>query len=180
MDQKLLGLTVQGTDVYSSLVSHASLDGIEEVIAIGQKMGIPIGLKFVRCRHSRRLPARRAHTENLRAVCKKDGVVRSPRTATEGSAFSDYLCEPTGGRDLLQFACGEETDPAAVRGPKWIFGILSSGEFACADLLHGSDPEHGSGSWSLRAEHQSTSVGRKSKFGDVDRGVGGCGEGGFL
>src|SRR5262245_27057163 len=116
-------------------------------------MDSPIGLNVVSCvndRHSSRLPARRVHTENQSGTYEQYRVVRSPRAATEvRTSFSDYLYRSPGSRNLLYFPCRKETDPPAVRGPKWILGILGSGEFARVYLLHGSHPEHGFSSGSF-------------------------------
>src|SRR5262249_45350647 len=93
-----------------------------------------------------------------------------------GASFCDDLHRTPGDGNLLHASVGEETNPAAVRGPEWILAILRSVELTRDHVVHGSQPQHGFGAWCLRAENQGTAIGRQRKRWDVHRRVEGCRE----
>src|SRR5262249_4812982 len=100
-----------------SPVCHASLDAVQKVMAVGQKIGSPIRLNVGSCvddRHRSRLAAHGVHTQNQSGAYEKDRVVRSPRAATEVGTLSDHLDRSPGSRNLLHSPCSKETYPPAV------------------------------------------------------------------
>ena len=102
----------------------------------------------------------------------ENGVIQAPRATTKvcGCARDD-LHRSASRRDLFQLAVGKEGNPAAVRGPHGILGVLSSSELAGSHTIDGSHPQHLLGSRPLHAEHHGMTVGGNSKRWNVDRGV---------
>src|ERR1700680_535631 len=96
---------------------------------------------------------------------RDDITIVPPACTARGGSVAQSDCRSTQNRNLLQFACGEESDPLAVGREKWINAAFGSRQRSFLGLVEQARREQLLPIGTANGKYQTGSVGRDGGSG---------------
>jgi len=140
--QMLRRTSVERTSV--DALTWTTLDEIDEVQAVGQKLGKPMaGLSRLLLGNSRGFAACGRHLPKISSACgsEQDHSLAAPRASTSHCRVGQDLWGTADNFDAFQFAVREECYRLTVWRPEWIYRSSRSPERLGGYRIQRPDPE---------------------------------------